>query len=446
MNRRATHHPFRRLAAVAAVAALVAAGCGGDDDDEPAAEPPAEEPADEPAAEPADEPSAEAEEPAGEPADEPAGAPGAFDVDAMLAADPACGEVPEGDPLVIGFAADKSEVGGFADVPIEATLEHLVNLANCSGGIDGTPVELVVQDVQGDPEVAQRAATDLVEAGAHVILGPPFADTGQAVLQAVGASRAVIFVASTEPVLSDPSIYSFLTTFDDTMQAHAAAEWAIENGYERAITFSAEGPYFGYNPEQFAEKFTELGGEVVLDQSYVPFEDFDFSAQANAVADVADGSEILYTAMIAPQVVALRGNLEAVGVDVAYIGADAFDVSGISTITDGTAEGILYTTHGFAEPGSRFQALLDSFEAANGAPSEAPGFAGLAGDAFIVAAEGFLAAGSTDPAAIAEAIAGISGLETITATTTYAGTNGVPDRPVYVLQMQGDAPVLAGAF
>lgn len=439
MNRRVTKHSFRRLTALVAVGALVAAGCGGDDDDdaEPADEPTAEEPADEPADETADEPTAD------EPADEPAGA---FDVDAMLAADAGCGTVPDGDPLVIGFAADKSEVGGFADVPIEATLEHLVNLVNCSGGVAGTPVELVVQDVQGDPEVAQRAATDLVEAGAHVVLGPPFADTGQAVLQAVGASRATIFVASTEPVLSDPSIYSFLTTFDDTMQAHAAAEWAYDNGYTRAITFSAEGPYFGYNPEQFAEKFTELGGEVVLDQSYVPFEDFDFSAQANEVAGVADGSEILYTAMITPQVVALRANLEAVGVEIDYIGADAFDVSGITTITDGTAEGILYTTHGFPEPGSRYAALLESFEAATGAPSEAPGFAGLAGDAMIVSIEGFLAAGSTDPVAIGDAIAGLEGVETITGSTTYAGTNGVPDRPVFILQMQGDAPVLAGEY
>jgi branched-chain amino acid transport system substrate-binding protein len=429
MNRRHSHRIL--ITAVLATFSLAAAACGSD---EAAVDTPATT-----AAAPADDAPVETDAPS-----EPAAS--AFDVDAMLAADPACGTVPDGEPLIIGFAADKSEVGGFADIPIDATLEHLVNLVNCSGGVNGTPIELIVQDVQGDPEVAQRAATDLVAAGAEVILGPPFADTGQAVLQAVGASRATIFVASTEPVLSDPSIYSFLTTFDDTAQAYAAAEYAIDNGYTRAITFSADGPYFGYNPEKFTEKFTELGGEVVLDESYVPFEDFDFSAQANAVAGVADGSEILYSAMIAPQIVALRANLEAVGVDIAYIGADAFDVSGITTITDGTAEGILYTTHGFPSPGSRFEKLLQSFEAATGAPSEAPGFAGLAGDALIVAIDGFLAAGSTDPLAIAQAIAELSDVQTITGSSTYAGTNGVPDRSVFVLQMQGDAPVLAGEY
>lgn len=424
------YRPARKLTIIVALLAalsLVAASCGDDDDDANA---------------PAEDDGAAGDDTTG--GDDGAAATGSYDVDAMLAADAACGTVPEGEPLVLGFAADKSEAGGFADIPIEAALVHIVNLVNCSGGINGTPLELIVEDVQGDPEVAQRAATDLVEAGAQVILGPPFADTGQAVLQAIGASRATLFVASTEPVLADPSIYSFLTTFDDTAQAYAAAQWAIDNGYTRAITFSSEGPYFGYNPEKFAERFTELGGEVVLDQNYVPFEDFDFSVQANEVADVADGSEILYTAMIAPQVTALRGNLEAVGVEIAYIGADAFDVSGITTITDGTADDILYTTHGFASPGSRFESLLASFEAANGGPSEAPGFVGLAGDAVIVAIEGFLQAGSTDPIAIAEAIATLSGLETITASTTYAGTAGVPDRPVYVLQMTAEGPILAG--
>ena len=31
--------------------------------------------------------------------------------------------------------------------------------------------------------------------------------------------------------------------------ATAAAEYALEQGLTRAITFSAPGPYFGYNPE-----------------------------------------------------------------------------------------------------------------------------------------------------------------------------------------------------
>ena len=365
-----------------------------------------------------------------------------FDVDAALGADlDNCGPAPSGAAFIIGFAADLSEVGGFADIPISEAGQYYVDLINCAGGVNGHPVEFVVEDVQGDPEVSQRATADLIDAGAHVILGPPFADTGDAVLQTVNASRAVIFVASTEPVLPDPSIYSFMTTFSDTQQAEAAAEFAIDEGITRAITFSSEGPYFGYNPETFAAKFEELGGELVLDQSYVPFEDFDFAAQANEVAAVADGTEILYTAMIAPQVDALRGAIEERGIDsITYFGADAFGVSGITEIPNN--EGIYWTDHGFGADGNRYERLNAGLADA-GMPSAAPGFAALAGDAITVAIQGFIDAGSTDPLAIAEAISNLTGVEAVTDTIGYAGTDGTPDTPVYILQIVDGAPALA---
>ena len=387
-----------------AVLALVAAACGDDEDD--GAEAPA--------------------------ATTTTAAPAVFDVDAALDADlDNCGPAPSGDPFIIGFAADLSEVGGFADIPISEAGQHYVSLINCAGGVGGRPVEFVIEDVQGDPEVAQRATADLVEAGAHVILGPPFADVGDAVLRTVNAGRAVIFVASTEPVLLDPSIYSFMTTFTDTQQAEAAAEFAIDNGITRAITFSSEGPYFGYNPETFAAKFEELGGELVLDQSYVPFEDFDFASHANEVARVADGTEILYTAMIAPQLDALRGAIEERGIDgIVYFGADAFGVSGTRS------------SSGFGTDGNRYERLNDGL-AAKGMPSDAPGFAALAGDAITVAIQGFINAGSTDPLAIAEAISALTGVEAVTDTIGYAGTDGTPDTPVYILQIVDGETTLA---
>lgn len=434
-----------------ALLALVAAACGDDEEDAaeaPAATTTAAPAVEEPVAEEedmAEAPTAEEEDMAEAPAaeEEDMAMELSFDVDAALDADlDNCGPAPAGDPLVIGFAADLSEVGGFADIPISEAGAYYVELINCAGGVGGHPVEFVIEDVQGNPEVAQRATADLLEAGAHVILGPPFADVGDAVLQTVNASRAVIFVASTEPVLPDPSIYSFMTTFSDTQQAEAAARFAIDNGITRAITFSSEGPYFGYNPETFAAKFEELGGELVLDVSYVPFEDFDFASHANEVAGTADGTEILYTAMIAPQLDALRGAIEERGIDgITYFGADAFGVSGITEIPNN--EGVYWTDHGFGADGNRYERLNGGLAAA-GMPSAAPGFAALAGDSITVAIQGFIdAGGSTDPLAIAEAISQLAGVEAVTDTIGYAGTDGTPDTPVYILQIVDGETALA---
>ena len=373
-----------------------------------------------------------------------AAGPGALDLDAILSVDLADCEEPTGDPLIIGYAADKSEVGGFVDIPGSQAASLFIDMVNCAGGVNGTPVEYIEQDIQGDPEVTQRAARDLIDAGAHVILGPPFADFGQPLLQVTGGDVPVLFVASTEPILPDPAALSFLVTFDDTRQAEVAAQWALDQGFTRAVTFSAPGPYFGYNPEVFTDAFEAAGGEVIADYSYVPFDDTDFSSQANQLAGVAEGDEVLYSAMIADQMSILRGQLEAAGVELQFLGADASEATGIIAVDNN--EGVAYTTHAFVAPGSRLETFVQRFEEETGSPIENSSFGGLAVDAVIVAIEGFVQSGSTDPAEIGAAIAEISGLETLTGTIGYAGTGGVPDKPVFVHQIVDGEVTLSATF
>lgn len=428
------------------VVALIAASCG-DDDDDGGAEDGATTTA---AAEDGATTTAAAEDGAtttaaadgGDGTD--GGTAGALDLEAVLAADLANCDEPTGDPLIIGYAADLSEVGGFADGPASAAAEFFVELVNCAGGVNGSPVELIVQDIQGDPEVTQRAAQDLLDAGSHAILGPPFADFGLPLLQVTQGEVPVVFVASTEPSLPDVEVLSFLSTFDDTKQAEAAAEFALEQGFETAITFSSPGPYFGYNPEVFTEAFEAGGGTLVSDYSYVPFEDTDFSTQANEIAGLSEVPDVLYTAMIADQIAILRGQLEALGIELDYIGADAFEATGITVVDNN--EGVYYTTHAFAGEGTPLATFLDRYEEETGEAIENGSFAGLAADAIIVIADAFVRSGSTDPVEIGAAIAETDGLETMTGSKTYAGTNGVPERPVFVHQIVDGEVTLAGTI
>ncbi|MYI18768.1 MAG: hypothetical protein F4121_01375, partial [Acidimicrobiia bacterium] len=65
-----------------------------------------------------------------------------FDIDAVLAADlDDCAPAPSGDPLKIGFAADLSDLGGFADAPASQAAAYFIDLINCTGGVNGTPLE-----------------------------------------------------------------------------------------------------------------------------------------------------------------------------------------------------------------------------------------------------------------------------------------------------------------
>lgn len=363
------------------------------------------------------------------------GGGGSVDIDAALAADLAnCEEAPTGDAIVVGMAMDFGDISGFADVPGSQATEHLAELINCTGGVNGSPVEVRVSDMQGDPEVASRVAQELIDGGAHFIIGPPFADTGEAILQVTEGNMAVFFAASTEPNLPDSSINSYLVTFDDTAQATAAAEYALAEGRTRAITFSSPGPYFGYNPEIFAEVFTAGGGEVITDQTYVPVDDVDFSAQVNEIAGIADGSEVVYSAMLAFQFTALRGQLEAQELtDLLYIGTDAFEATG--GLFEENNEGFVHTTHAFIEEGGRIDLLLKSYEATSGEALESGTFGGLYADSMMLGLQAILDCGCTDPAEIGTAVDSISGFDGFTGPMTFAGASGLPAKPVSIHQI-----------
>ena len=152
------------LALVALVAglAVVAAACGGDDEEAaPPAEPAPAEPA-EPPAEPA-EPPAEPAEPA-ETGEAPAEAP-ADRRRQQIQASGACGlgtgEAATGEPIKIGAIVtnvpgiDFTWIGGMAGAYFQCV--------NDNGGINGRPIEFIMEEEQIDPQQIAQLATKLIE-------------------------------------------------------------------------------------------------------------------------------------------------------------------------------------------------------------------------------------------------------------------------------------------
>ena len=370
---------------------------------------------------------------------------GSFDIDAALATNlNACTAAPSGKPLKIGFAADFSDLGGFADKPASEAAIYFVELVNCAGGVNGSPIEFTVKNIEGDPEVTQRAGQELVDAGVSAILGPPFPDFGEPLLQVTAGKVATLFVASTEPTLADASAMSFLVAFDDTAQATAAAKFARDQGWKTAVTFSAPGPYFGYNPVIFTKVFEAGGGKVTTDYAFVPIDDMDFSAQANAMASAGSAPDVVYSAMLSFQSAVLRGQLDGAGVETNYLVTDAFEATG-GYFTKGV-EGFYHTTHSFPAKGSRVKALADGYAAVRGAPLENASFGGLAVDAIAVIIQAYLGTGSMDPAVLGAAIGGLNGVIGATGTLSYSGSNGAPSKPVYVHRVVNGAPTLAATY
>ncbi|MEM9519262.1 MAG: ABC transporter substrate-binding protein [Actinomycetota bacterium] len=423
---------WKHLLALLAVFSLIAAACGDDEE---------ESSSDSGSASTSDSSSDSSSS-----SDSGSSAAASLDIDAILAAeaDAACADDLSGDPVRVGMAMDFSDVVGFVDIPGSNLVPYVAEKINCSGGIGGAPVEVRVAEVGDD---AALAAQELLDWGAHFLIGPPFADFALPILQTTEGNVPLFVAASTEPTLADAAVNSFLVTFDDFGMSEAAAQWAIDEGITRAIVFTeGEGiPYSGVNPDAFMAKFEELGGEVVSVQTYVWAADTDFSAQVNEIAGISENNEVVFSAALGFQVTAMRGQLEGQGLDgLTYIGTDALDATGIQV--EDNNEGIAHTPHTSITAGDPIDTLLADYEADRGEALESRGFMALYVDSMFLGIQGILDCGCVEPADIGAAVAEISGFEGLSGTITYAGTNGIPPKAVPINQIVDGEDVLVATI
>jgi branched-chain amino acid transport system substrate-binding protein len=410
---------MRRVSTLAAIAVLTLAACGGSDA------------------------SNTTTAPVGTNAPGATTAPGAT---AAPGATTAPGDCKLDKPLKIGYAAD-FDLGGIGDVPASNAAQFVINQVNAAGGVGGLPVEYEIKQISQTPpdySAAQRAVQELIDGGADILLGPPFSDYGLPLLEVTKGAVPVLFVTSTEVTLSDPTQGSFLVSFNDRVQASAAAEFATKQGYKTAVTMSsADIPYLNITTGAFTEVFSGAGGTVASDLSF-NLGDTDFSSQVNEIAAMSPQPDVIYSAFFLPEAGVFLKQLREAGVKSAVISADGFDASLIWTI-GADAEGVFFTSHTFPGPDNKVQAFLDDY-AKSGLPAiETVAFGALGADAAQIAIAATEAACSTDGAALIAAISNLTA-DVTTGTTSYVGTGGTPKRDVSIITVKDGKPALADSF
>lgn len=348
-------------------------------------------------------------------------------------------------PLKIGFAADLGELGAFSDQPGSEAAKVMIDQINDSGGVGGLPIEYQVKDIQGDPAATQRAAQELLDSGVNAFIGPPFSNTGLPLLDTVAGKAPIVYMASTDPSLADPSRGAFLTSFSDPVQSSAVAEYALSKDYKTAITFSStDDVYFSGNPEYFKDAFEHGGGTVERDFSF-SLADTDFSTQVNDIASLDTKPQVLFTAMVMPQTQTLMEQLDAAGLgDIVVMGVDGFDATVVWS-AGAIANGAVFAAHTFPQPSNGVQKFLDAAKAA-GANIETISFGALAADAVQIIVAAATEACSVDSATLISTIDNLVNVPVTTGTVSYKGTGGVPEKDVVILEVKDGAPSFVEAL
>ena len=275
-------------------------------------------------------------------------------------------------------------------------------------------VQLEIVDNRTTAENGPSAAAELVNRGVSVVLG----SYGSGVSMAGGqvfseAGVPAIGVTCTNPqVTSDCDVY-YRICFLDPFQGTVLANYAYKVlGVEKAYTLAMLGSDYDQGLiYYFSEAFTALGGEVVT-------EDFP-EATANFVSYInnakAAGAGVIFAPVSTNYAQLIIEAASAQGFEGELLGSDTWDNNMVVESAKGKDVNIKITTF-YQEGGNpEFDAGIKEWMNANadamtnnGGNDMVSAVTAMGYDAYFVALEALKAAGSTDPAAVLEALPGVS--------------------------------------
>ncbi|MEZ4768138.1 MAG: branched-chain amino acid ABC transporter substrate-binding protein [Caldilineales bacterium] len=301
-----------------------------------------------------------------------------------------CVTVGANDPVRVGWMM----VVSGADATLGLDSKYGAEIAaDDRGTIAGHAIELVGEDDLCSAEGGQTAAQKMsADSKLTAVIGTSCSSAARAAIPVMcNAGIPMISASNTAPDLTAadrPADYwcYMRTAHNDLVQGAAMAEYAYGAGYRKAATVHDGSLYADQLQQVFADKFKELGGEIVAQEAVGP-QDTDMKPMLTRVA--AAGPDFLYY----PIFVAAGGQVtkqakEVPGLEgVQLAGADGIFSPDFLKAAGDAALGMNHSSPDFSAFGAEYPALLEKYEAKyNTKPLSA--FHAHAYDAFNIIANG----------------------------------------------------------
>ncbi len=289
---------------------------------------------------------------------------------------------------------------------------------NAAGGILGRKVEYLVEDIQSKQGESATAVKKLLSRDKVVAIlgGNPSTNSLEAAPLCQNAKIPMMAISSTNPKVTEVGDYIFRICFIDPFQGAVLAKFAHENLQSRRLALLTSVTPYGIGLSNvLRQRFTALGGQIVLEQKYAEG-DKDFKAQLTALR------------ALKPDVIAATGyyteaaliclQARALGFDIPIIGGDGWEAPQLAELGGKAVEGTFYSTHYAATNSApEVQSFVKNYRARW--DHETPeGVAALAYDAMKLYADAMTRAGSTDGVKVRAALAATKDFPGITGRTT----------------------------
>ncbi len=293
---------------------------------------------------------------------------------------------------------------------------------NAAGGINGMTIVTVEGDNKSEPAEATSIATKLITQDSVVtILGP--ATSGAFKAQAPVTEDSQIPAISSSATADDVTLnedgtvkeYIFRTCFSDSFQGTAMAAFATDNleAKSAVIIKDNSSDYAKGLATSFTAAFEESGGAIVGEEAYVAKEK-DFNAVLTKIK--ALDYDVIYLPGYYEEVGLIIKQARALGITAPILGADGFDSPLLLELAGADALNDVYFTNHYSsiDEDPAVVAFIAAFQEKYGKEPDA--FNALGYDLGMFIADAIERAGSSDPAAIKDALAATDGFVGVTGT------------------------------
>jgi len=166
-----------------------------------------------------------------------------------------------------------------------------VDKINAEGGINGHPIELVVQDDGYDQTKGAAGFTKLAEDPSVLAITRTIASILMPSLTALAEQKEIPYVscAPENPTIREQNLkWSFYGAADEFLNAAAILDIVEAKGFKSAVVFSHNDPNSLSVANAFVKKATEAGLQAVLLPDGVDIGTVDITPQANKLKALAD--------------------------------------------------------------------------------------------------------------------------------------------------------------
>jgi branched-chain amino acid transport system substrate-binding protein len=347
-------------------------------------------------------------------------------------------------------AADPIKIGGMYNVTggmssIDAPGLNGMKLAakqiNAAGGLlGGRPIEIVAIDGKTDQTAVTSAVSEMINVHGVVVIGGLNDSTYALAAGPIAQAAGIPFVTAgaTLPTLPDQiGDYFFMTPFGDDAQAYAVAEFAINDLKAKTAWLLVDQAYDFTTAlaSFFQERWTALGGEIVLEDKYQSG-DTDFSAQIARLKALSPQPDVLFVSAIPNEAGITTKQIREAGLTQPILSGDGFDTPLIGEVAGEDADEVYYATHASLEnPDPIVRGFVEAYRAEYGIPPE-NAFAALGYDMMNQIAAAITRAGSAEPTAIRDALAATRDFKAVTGVISYEPGKRVPNKSVTIIKVQ----------